>query len=168
MRLRLILFSLLLSVGAFAQLGIQQPFFLQSAAIDPCVYFAGPIDDFTNYTALANLDGLNGGCHWNGPYVAHTYENVPGIWHQDDMDSYVAGSLLAGSAGGMNWFTAYVVHSYEDLPGVRYVDAFSERATDDSIVSGSYAGGTNYSPAFAATNTAPAVAWTNFYIGKGY
>lgn len=168
--LRLILLSLVMTVGCAVegQLSTAQPFFLQSAAVDPCAYFAGPIDEFTNYTALVSLDGLNGGCHWNGAFVAHTYENIPAVWLQDTYNDYTAGVILDGVGGGIAWFSLYVLHSYETLPILRYVDAFSEYSANDSMVANTLGGGTNYFASYT-TNIISTQAWTNGpYVGKGY
>jgi hypothetical protein len=56
-----------------------------------------------SYTATANVNGLNGGTNWYGPYV----DDYPGIGlgTGDDMESYTVGNALNGLNGGTAWFT---------------------------------------------------------------
>jgi hypothetical protein len=64
---------------------------------------ADSYDDMESYTATANVNGLNGGTNWYGPYV----DDYPGIGlgTGDDMESYTVGNALNGLNGGTAWFT---------------------------------------------------------------
>lgn len=126
-----------------------------------------PQDDFSDYTLLSSIDGLNGGCLWPSGYVEHNYENVPAVWLQDTYDSYTNGLILEGVGGGIAWYTLYVLHTYEDLPKRRFLDALDEYAAGASMISDTLTGGTNY-VSTRITNITTVITWTNSYVGKGY
>lgn len=144
-----------------------------ASAPDPCSYYEWPIDQVTNYVNLTPLDGLNEGCHWSGPYVAHTYENVPAIWHQDFFTEYADGAgtngwNITGLDKGIAWYTEYSAHTYEDNPLRRYQDRFAEYTDAQSMIINTLAGGTNYFNQYL-TNSVTSQSWTNgAYVGKGY
>lgn len=76
---------------------------------DPQIYFktgglpiCNAYDDCESYTLTADVNGLNGGTCWGGPYV----DGYPGIGLGcgDDLESYAVAVLLDGLNGGIGWF----------------------------------------------------------------
>ncbi len=102
---------------------------------------AFPSDDLESYTDAASVNGLNGGNHWNGPYVDRFAPT--GIYDLEDFESYADGVAANGLNGGnLGWNGAYVDH--DGLFGIKASDDFepySDAASLNGLNGGSDWGG---------------------------
>lgn len=173
--------------GSFGSFIRDQPFLASGEiVINPCDDPLWPYDSMADYTNGVALTNLNGGCNWNGPYVAITFTNIQAeIYYRDAMAEYSDADPLQALEKGTNWiFTithetyssyatnwsgAYVVRTYEDMLTVRYHDGMAEYTNTMSLITDAPAGGTNWFASQITNALTQVQAWTNGpYVGKGF